>query len=166
MFFLRHQALGFAVDVMPMSTSKQENLKNVSFQCFFSLFLLPLMLIDNGTRNTFCYGLVTSSSLFHFYPRKSCFKWKTRGMMGFEVNQDGERQQYYVQLLQWLQYNVTQSWISSKVKISPSKISGSSFMSGYGVFSTGAISEGELLFVIPSDGCISFSSSIMNDDFG
>jgi hypothetical protein len=87
-------------------------------------------------------------------------------MMGFEVNQDGERQQYYVQLLQWLQYNVTQSWISSKVKISPSKISGSSFMSGYGVFSTGAISEGELLFVIPSDGCISFSSSIMNDDFG
>jgi len=39
-------------------------------------------------------------------------------------------------------------------------------MSGYGVFSTGAISEGVLLFVIPSEGCISFSSSIMNDDFG
>lgn len=84
--------------------------------------------------------------------------------MGFEAIQDGGRRQYG-QLLQWLQYNVTESWISSKIKISPSIISNSS-MPGYGVFSTGAISEGDLLFVIPSHGCISFSSSIMNDAFG
>jgi hypothetical protein len=73
----------------PMSKSKQENLKNVSFQCFISLVLLPLMLIDSGTSNASCYGLVTNSSLFEFYPRKSCFKWKTRGV-GFEVIQGGE----------------------------------------------------------------------------
>ncbi len=151
MYAKRQQVLLF----IRMSPSTKEKQINVPFLWFIALVLLLLLLIDDGTLYTPCYGLVSRSPLFVFYNRKTRLKWKTRREMGFEAIQDGGRRQYG-QLLQWLQYNVTESWISSKIKISPSIISNSS-MPGYGVFSTGAISEGDLLFVIPSHGCISFS---------
>jgi hypothetical protein len=90
-----------------------------------------------------------------------------------EVAENG--QQAYIQLLHWLQHNVTQSWVSSKIGIGPSTevvVAGSSSnrdnctTTGYGVFASQPIDKGELLLVIPSKACLSFSSIITNDDDG
>lgn len=66
----------------------------------------------------------------------------------------------YSKLLGWLDDTFPNSYVNSNVKIAPSE------MGGHGCFATADIKEGELLFTIPREACISSSIVFEDDDTG
>lgn len=63
----------------------------------------------------------------------------------------------YGKLLNWLDTSFSDSYVNPSVKISPSP------MGGHGAFATADIEEGDMLFSIPREACIT-SSVVLNDE--